>query len=131
MPEPATDFVARHRVPDGAADGEPHPRRLIDVIAVLQVQNDARPSGTITAPDGRSEFFSPPHPVAGRQHRGQTATLARPLRRREDRIARPARVRIRRRKPCFLCRRRLFGWYVRLLTRDSRGVLLIVSKVGA
>jgi hypothetical protein len=26
-------------------------------------------------------------------------------------------VRIRRRKPCTLCRRRLFGWYVRLLTR--------------
>jgi hypothetical protein len=31
-------------------------------------------------------------------------------------MARPARVRIRRRKPCFLCRRRLFGWNVRLLT---------------
>jgi hypothetical protein len=28
-------------------------------------------------------------------------------------------VRIRRRKPCFLCRRRLFGWYVRLLTSHS------------
>jgi hypothetical protein len=25
-------------------------------------------------------------------------------------------VRMRRRKPCTLCRRRLFGWYVRLLT---------------
>ena len=47
--------------------------------------------------------------------------LLRPLRRREDRIARPARVRIRRRKPCTLWRRRLFGWYVRLLTRDLRG----------
>jgi hypothetical protein len=55
------------------------------------------------------------HPVA----RPQTARLLRPLRRRADRIARPARVRIRRRKPCTLCRRRLFGWYVRLLTSSS------------
>ena len=28
-------------------------------------------------------------------------------------MARPARVRMRRRKPCFLARRRLFGWNVR------------------
>src|SRR3982750_3286794 len=34
-------------------------------------------------------------------------------------IARPARVRIRSRKPCVLDRRRLFGWKVRLLTRYS------------
>ena len=54
-----------------------------------------------------------------RGHRPQTARLLRPLRRRADRIARPARVRIRRRKPCTLCRRRLFGWYVRLLTSSS------------
>ena len=33
----------------------------------------------------------------------------RPLLRRADRMARPARVRMRRRKPCFLARRRLFG----------------------
>lgn len=40
----------------------------------------------------------------------------RPLRRRAARMARPARVRIRWRKPWFLARRRLFGWNVRLLT---------------
>src|SRR4051794_6570564 len=34
-------------------------------------------------------------------------------------IARPARVRIRSRKPWVLDRRRLFGWNVRLLTTDS------------
>ena len=34
-------------------------------------------------------------------------------------IARPARVRIRSRKPCVLDRRRLFGWKVHLLTRYS------------
>jgi hypothetical protein len=36
--------------------------------------------------------------------------------RRAARTARPARVRIRSRKPWVLARRRLFGWYVRLLT---------------
>ncbi len=36
-------------------------------------------------------------------------------------MARPARVRMRRRKPCVLARRRLFGWKVRLLTRFSVG----------
>src|SRR5689334_4455373 len=36
-------------------------------------------------------------------------------------MARPARVRMRRRKPCVLARRRLFGWKVRLLTWISVG----------
>ena len=96
---------------DRPADGEAHPYRFVDLVAMLQMQDHTRPSGTVTAPDGRCELFSPPHPVSGRQHdcRGQTATWARPLRRRDERIARPARVRMRSRKPCFLCRRRLFG----------------------
>ncbi len=42
--------------------------------------------------------------------------LVRPLRRRAARIARPARVRMRSRKPCVFARRRLLGWKVRLLT---------------
>jgi len=50
----------------------------------------------------------------------QADSSERPLRRREARIARPARVRIRRRKPWVLARRRLFGWKVRLLTRCLR-----------
>lgn len=50
----------------------------------------------------------------------QTARLLRPLRRREDKTARPARVRMRSRNPCTLWRRRLFGWYVRLLTSSLR-----------
>ncbi len=53
----------------------------------------------------------------------QAASRARPLRRRADRIARPARVRIRRRKPCVLCRRRLLGWKVRLLTSSLHCVV--------
>ena len=48
--------------------------------------------------------------------KNQTASCSRPLRRRAARTARPARVRIRSRKPWTLARRRLFGWNVRLLT---------------
>jgi len=40
---------------------------------------------------------------------------ARPLRRRAEMMARPARVRIRRRKPWVRLRRRLLGWNVRLV----------------
>ena len=40
--------------------------------------------------------------------------------RRAEMMARPARVRMRRRKPWVFARRRLFGWYVRLLTSGLR-----------
>ena len=55
------------------------------------------------------------------QHRSrrQAESSSRPLRRRAARIARPARVRMRRRKPWVLARRRLFGWNVRLVTSLS------------
>src|SRR6266511_3271987 len=49
-------------------------------------------------------------------NRAQAAKRARPLARRDEMIARPARVRMRSRKPWVFARRRLFGWYVRLLT---------------
>jgi hypothetical protein len=42
-------------------------------------------------------------------------SVVRPLARRRRMIARPARVRIRARKPCLRFRRRLFGWYVRFM----------------
>ena len=45
----------------------------------------------------------------------QADSFARPLRRRDARMARPARVLMRRRKPCVLARRRLLGWKVRLV----------------
>lgn len=50
---------------------------------------------------------------------GQADSARRPRRRRDARIARPARVRMRRRKPCVLARLRLFGWKVCLLTSHS------------
>jgi hypothetical protein len=38
-------------------------------------------------------------------------------------IARPARVDMRARKPCFRFRRRTFGWYVRFMARSSQIVV--------
>jgi hypothetical protein len=46
----------------------------------------------------------------------QADSRARPLRRRAEIMLRPARVRIRRRKPWVRLRRRLLGWNVRLVT---------------
>lgn len=57
--------------------------------------------------------------------RTQPARRTRPRRRREEMMARPALVRIRRRKPWVRLRRRLLGWKVRLLTR-----MLHCSMVG-
>ena len=69
-----------------------------------------------------TKMFRRGQAVAGGEHawlllrpQPQAARRLRPLRRRLDRIERPARVRMRRRKPWVLCRRRLFGWNVRLL----------------
>lgn len=49
----------------------------------------------------------------------QADSLARPLARRDLRMARPARVDIRARKPCLRARRLLLGWNVLLLTEFS------------
>ncbi len=48
------------------------------------------------------------------EHRGYAERTLRPFARRRARTARPARVRMRRRKPCVLARLRLLGWKVRL-----------------
>src|SRR3954452_14567102 len=61
----------------------------------------------------------------------QAESFSRPLRRRPAMIARPARVRIRSRKPWVLDRRRLFGWNVRLLTRYSHYMTSAVARLPA
>jgi hypothetical protein len=120
VPQPAPDPVAHDRVADDAADDEADLWRCIGVISPVQMDHEVRSPGATAAADGQRELSTSPHPVPGRQHGGrrrsdpigpigQTEMRARPLRRREDRIARPARVRMRSRKPCFLWRRRLFG----------------------
>lgn len=63
--------------------------------------------------DGETVVISVGDAVTPRQHQNYAVSFARPLRRREAMIERPARVRMRRRKPCTLARRRLLGWKVR------------------
>ena len=87
---------------------------LLGISSNVQVDHDGRCSRLAAAPNGRLEVLAPTHAMDLSQQR-QADSLARPLRRRADRMPRPARVRIRRRKPCLRARRRLLGWYVRLL----------------
>src|SRR5271165_6006147 len=61
----------------------------------------------------------------------QAVSARRPLRRRLDTIERPARVRIRKRKPCTRARRRLFGWKVRLPLATAFSSLCLAQSIRA
>ena len=84
------------------------------------MHNEGGAAGTRTTADGEAEVLAPPQARRRRKHgiaRGRQAESSpRPLRRRAERIARPARVRMRSRNPWVFARRRLLGWKVRLLT---------------
>src|SRR5690242_13062193 len=101
----------RLRVTAGPTDLATTNPTLGGLLIALSTLADARWATTRTPPDRR------PRRTAYRKSsavvrrlledstsgpRPQTARLLRPLRRRADRIARPARVRIRRRNPCTL-----------------------------
>jgi len=121
-----TDPVAYHGLADGPAHDEPHSRGLIDACPDSEVPDQQRPPEPAAASDRGREVGLLAHPGHRGQHRtaplhrrcraAQTLTRARPLRRRDARMARPARVRMRSLNPCVFARRRLFGWNVRLLT---------------
>ena len=124
--EPSPNPVAHHRGTHRAAHDEADSGGLTAVPPDQQVADQQRaPSATATA-DCDGKLRPAAHPDRWRQHQpspprgrggaGQTLTRGRPLRRRAERTARPARVRMRSRKPCVFARRRLFGWNVRLLT---------------
>ena len=109
--QPALDPVADDGVADGLADHEPDPRAAS--ADVPSGDAGGRP-GCATRPAGRARTAvrkdsASVEPMGRGQHGGcsrasrpQTARLLRPLRRREDRMERPARVRMRRRNPCIL-----------------------------
>jgi hypothetical protein len=111
-----------HAVPgDGRADRpayhESYPGRFLPVervIADQQMPDDAGPARPGPGAHGQGELRAAAHPGLGWQD--QALSRSRPLRLRAARTARPARVRMRSRKPCVFARRRLFGWNVRLLT---------------
>jgi len=113
------------------AAGGPSPHRLLRVgrcgqssgaRQVYGSARDERARPTLLIRSGRAV-----RPVPCSSARNQTVSSLRPFDRRAARIARPARVRIRSRKPCFLARRRLLGWKVRLDT----GVLLEGRRTGS
>lgn len=85
---------------------------------VQDVHHHTPAPGPTASPNDGGELGRTPQALLGRQHgevrAGQAVSSARPLRRRAETIARPARVRIRSRNPCTRARRRLFGWNVRL-----------------
>jgi hypothetical protein len=119
------DPVPGHRRANRPADDESYPGWLAvmnpaDITLRLdqQVTDHPRPARTSSGAHGQRELRTAAHPGLGRQD--QALSFSRPLCRRAARTARPARVRMRSRKPCVLARRRLFGWNVRLLTGDSR-----------
>jgi hypothetical protein len=123
--KPPFDEVPHHRTPHCLRDDEPDAGSFT-VGTWHQVHDKRRASCACASSDGPAEVGRPSHPMLRRKHQADQADSSeRPLRRRAARIARPARVRIRRRKPWVLARRRLFGWNVRLvtttpLTRGSR-----------
>lgn len=117
--------LARYSMPinrpaDRFRDNQPDQRCSIRRLVgeAMSVHNNSRLRGSNTAPHCETELRRPSHPVFGRQHCAfpwfQAVRVPRPLRRRAVTIALPARVRMRRRKPWTLARRRLFGWNVRL-----------------
>jgi hypothetical protein len=89
----ALDTMTDHGVAHGTADHEPDPGRNL-VVVPHEVDDEGVGAGTPTGAGDASEV---------------TAT-GQPMRRLEDKMERPARVRMRSRKPCTLWRRRLFGW---------------------
>jgi len=119
--EPAADLVADHRVAhrlghDEAGACRGGKRRLVE----KQMNDHRAPAGPPTTANRGGEVGATPHALRRGQHdylgipsrklSAQADSLARPLDRRPARMARPARVRIRSRKPWVLARRRLFGW---------------------
>src|SRR6516165_5589437 len=117
LAKPPLDTVSGHRRADSPADHKSYPGRLTVMDPVgpdEQVTHDGRTASARAGAHGQRELRAAAHPVRGRQD--QALSWARPLCLRAARTARPARVRIRSRKPCVLARRRLFGWNVRLLT---------------
>lgn len=110
--------IATHRAWDLPLGHDETDEALRGVLVGPAVHDDHGIPRTGSAADRAPEVLGIHHAVRARQHlrRSQAESLARPLRRRLARMERPARVDMRRRKPCTLERRRVLGWKVRLVT---------------
>ena len=113
--------------PTDSADDKPDPRGGLTRVTGRGVDRRSAGEDQRVRPDrrppGALRLRSPGAGAADSLRRAwawlQAERRARPLARRAVRIARPARVRMRSRKPWVFARRRLFGWKVRLLTGHS------------
>ena len=117
LAKPSLNTVSGYRRANRPAYHKSYPGRFPLVQRIFPEQRVAAPAGpTRTSPGahGQRELRAATHP--GRSRQDQALSRSRPLRLRAARTARPARVRMRSRKPCVFARRRLFGWNVRLLT---------------
>lgn len=106
LPQAPPEAVAHHRRTHRPADGEGHVHRLV-ADDVPDPQRAGRCSTRRAAQSG--ERRPTPHRL------DQAARRCRPFRRRATSTARPPRVLILERNPCFFARFRVFGWYVRFI----------------
>ncbi len=104
-PQLPAHTIANDGGSERATERERHPRRRRACWRIEEV--------------GAPQHSGPSAPTIGRDARegaalsdapDQADSRCRPLARRAFKTARPARVLMRLRKPCFLARRRLFGW---------------------
>jgi hypothetical protein len=100
-PEPVSD----HSGTDLSTDGKCHAGR--GALIIGDPGDGQRTVATTSSATEGLEGSAVPDPP------DQADSRLRPLRRRDLMIARPARSDMRCRKPCFLARLRVFGWYVR------------------
>ena len=141
MPKPPGGAVASHCVPDGFGHHQPEtrPSRCDWCVgtggsAVKHVHDDRAGSCLAALLDGAVKFRRGSQLVTGREHgralpfRLYAVSFARPFLRRAATMARPARVRMRVRKPCFLARRRLFGWNVILPLATSKLLIMLPGR---
>ena len=105
--------ISSHRATGTQRNYQPHAR---GAVVFMKIQGEpfspdpASPSQHSPERAASAQGLLPPH-----GSRTQADSRARPLARLFFRIDRPARVRMRARKPCFRLRRRLLGWKVRLV----------------
>jgi hypothetical protein len=128
--QPPRQPVALHGRPDRSRNDQ---SKLRITCRAPHIDHQIRLDSPLPVFDRRIEIGRPRHAVPRGKHRCptgvgyQAVSARRPLPRRFDTMARPALVRIRRRKPCTRARRRLFGWKVRLPFATTLSLLHLAS----
>lgn len=132
VPQLSADSVADHRVPHrlrhDEADQGRNPVGCVCFIRRPEVEHKALRFASNPTSYRGAKISGRTHAIVRRKHEPSTSqaeSFARPLRRRPERMARPARVAIRLRKPCTLARLRLLGWKVRFTMMISTRFLAI------